>query len=57
MKFVRMEGDRTVLAVGSGSYRFTSSGVMQAAKTADKTSEPLDDSANPENIDLGGAQR
>ena len=28
---------------------------MQAAKTADKTSEPLDDSANPENIDLGGA--
>ena len=51
-----MEGDRAVLAVGSGSYQFTSPGAMHAAKTAYKTSEPLDQSTNPDNIDLSGAK-
>ncbi|MHB8970526.1 MAG: family 78 glycoside hydrolase catalytic domain [Pirellulaceae bacterium] len=49
VKFVRMEGDRAVLTVGSGSYRFTSPGAIQAAKSADKTSKPLDVSAKPAN--------
>ncbi|MHB0955409.1 MAG: family 78 glycoside hydrolase catalytic domain [Pirellulaceae bacterium] len=55
VKFVRMEGDRAIVTIGSGSYRFTSSDAMRAAKTADKTSEPLDLSANPDNINLTGA--
>jgi alpha-L-rhamnosidase len=56
VKFVRLEGDRAVLTVGSGSYRFTSPGAMRASKTGYKTFEPLDQSTNPEGIDLSGAK-
>ena len=40
VKFVRMEDDRAVLEVGSGSYQFTSPGALPAAENAYKTSEP-----------------
>lgn len=56
VQFVRMEQNRAVLRIGSGSYRFTSPAAIYAAKTADKTAEPQDDSANPEKIDLSQAQ-
>lgn len=56
VKFVTMEQGRAVLEAGSGSYRFTSPAAIPAAKSADKTSEPQDESANPEKIDLANAQ-
>lgn len=40
VKFLRMEGDRAVLEVGSGSYQFRSAGAIRAATTAYKTSSP-----------------
>ena len=56
VKFVRMEGDRAVLTIGSGSYRFMSPGAMRTATTAFRTAEPVDQSTNPDNVDLADAQ-
>ena len=57
VRFLRMDGNRAVLAVGSGCYQFQSTGGVARAKTALKTSELADNSTNPEGITLDGAKR
>ena len=56
VKFVRMVGNRALLNVPSGKYQFESAGAIKPADKAYKTSPPPDNSTNPEEIDLEGAE-
>ena len=56
VKPIGQEGDRVVLSVDSGTYRFESTGGIQPAKEAITTSKPADRSLNPEAIDLTDAR-
>ena len=56
VKFVRMVGNRALLNVPSGKYQFESVGAIKPAEKAYKTSPPPDNSVNPEEIELEGAE-
>ncbi len=49
------EGGQVVLAIASGHYRFVSAERIEPATVDLQTSEPLDHSTNPEEIDMSGA--
>ncbi len=56
VQLVRMSGDRAILLVDSGKYRFSSAGAIRPARRSFKTSPPPDLSVNPESIDLQNAR-
>jgi alpha-L-rhamnosidase len=57
VQVIGMRRDRLVLSIESGCYRFESTGGIQPAQQALKTSAPADFSQNPENIDLSLARQ
>ncbi len=57
VKFLHSEADAVVLAVRSGTYEFSAKSGLDQADTALKTSKPLDNSINPDGVDLTGARK
>lgn len=57
VKFVKTEGNRTVLAVESGDYQFVATSSLKPASKQLKTSKPKDNSLNPFEVDLTNAKK
>jgi alpha-L-rhamnosidase len=55
VRLIGKTDDRVEFQVGSGRYRFESTGGISPAQVALKTSKPADLSMNPDNIDVSGA--
>jgi len=53
---VATEGDYVVVDVGSGSYQFAAPSNLGTASAGLETSEPKDNSLNPDEIDMSGAK-
>lgn len=57
LRVTGMRGGRLVLLAQSGRYQFLSTGGIEPAKVALKTSKAVDTSLNPNNVDLAGARQ